>query len=38
MKYKYALSALGLVILQACKPADQGSSQEAPGSAGEPSA
>ena len=33
MKYKYALSALGLVILQACTPADQGSSQEAPGSA-----
>lgn len=33
MKYKYALSALGLVVLQACTPEDRGSSQEAPGSA-----
>ena len=31
MKYKYALSALGLLVLQACTPEDRGSSQEAPG-------
>jgi len=33
MNYKCALSALGLVVLQACTPQDQGSGQEAPGSA-----
>ena len=33
MKYICALSVLGLVVLQACTPQDQGSGQEAPGSA-----
>ena len=32
MKYQCALSALGLVVLQACTPQDRGSGQEAPGS------
>ena len=33
MKYKCALSALGLVVLQACTSQDQGSGPEVPGSA-----